>query len=443
MKSPTALAASTGLRARSTGFWLSCFAVAVLLGLCLAAVYPTDPPQIPHTQVAHSIASDLSDGTDHGAVWRAKNFTVDSSTAQHNSQGTDKSYDLASATWMQLFGESAFIAARQPVKTAMEAMRNVGWLTPNIDVVISMLDARGDFAQFDGDRCTVHVNIDQRGSSPVLAALGNLSSSVAFVAAHELAHCRFDTLSMAERLPDRRQLASLGVGSHLIGAFLNALHHPSDTDGSADLLASYDESLADAAATIALLKAETSSQHFGTALQNAQSLRFGELSLANRGAIPIARHQGGFVFEMIARKSIKSLNWRYAKSIALQSVLASSFYMAIEPPWFKTLTAIDRQQAEKLRRTWRARARGLLDNRPNNKEENLFLAATSDALLSIDSSQYLMVNPKNSLNTALLRWKEIAWQSSDPSSLVQHQAYAHFHPRSTAQTLVAKRELAP
>lgn len=413
------------------------------MGLSLVAVYPTDPPEIPHAQVARSISSDLSDGTDHEAAWAAKDFTVDSSTVQHNSQGADKSHDLASATWMQFFGESAIIAARQPVKAAMEAMRNVGWLTPNTDVVISMLDARGDFAYFDGDRCTVHVNIDQRGSSLVIAALGNLSSSVAFIAAHELAHCRFDRLTKAERMPDRHQLASLGVGSHLIDAFLNALHHPSATDSSADLLAAYDESLADAAATIALLKSETSSQYFGTALQNAQSLRFGELSLANRGAIPIAKHQGGFVFEIIARKSSKSLNWRFAKSVALQSVLTSSFYMATEPPWFKTLTAIDRQQAESLRSTWHARARSLLINRPNNKDENLFLAATSDALLSIDSSQYPTVNPDNSADAALLRWKEIAWQSSDPSSLVQHQAYAHFHPRSTAQTLVAKRELAP
>ena len=345
--------------------------------------------------------------------------------------------------WMQFFGESAIIAARQPVKTAMEAMRHVGWLTPNTDVVISMLDARGDFAQLDGDRCTVHVNIDQRGSSPIIAALGNLSSSVAFVTAHELAHCRFDRLTMAERMPDRHQFASLGVGSHLIDAFLNALHHPGDTDGSADLLAAYDESLADAATTIALSKSETSSQRFGTALQNAQSLRFGELSLANRGAIPIAKHQGGFVFEIIARKSSKSFNWRYAKSVALQSVLTSSFYMATEPPWFKTLTAIDRQQAESLRSRWQVRARSLLINRPNNKDENLFLAATSDALLVIDSSQYPTVNPNNSPDTALLRWKEIAWQSSDPSSLVQLQAYTHLHTGASAQAVVAKRELAP
>ena len=415
----------------------------VLLGLSLAAIYPTDPPEIPHAQLTHSIASNLSADAHHGAAWEAENFTVNSSKDQHNSQGKDKSYDLASATWMRFFGELAIIAARQPVKTAMEAMRHVGWLTPNTDVVISMLDARGDFAQLDGDQCTVHVNIDQRGSSPVIAALGNLSSSVAFVVTHELAHCRFDRLTMAERMPDRRQLESLGVGSHLIDTFLNALHHPSDTDGSSDLLAAYDESLADAAATIALLKAETSAQRFGTALRNAQSLRFGELSLANRGAIPIAKHQGGFVFEIIARKSSKSLNWRYAKSIALQSVLTSSFYMATEPPWFKTLTAIDRQQAESLRSTWHARARSLLVDRPNNKDENLFSAATSDALFSIDSSQYQTANPNNSPDTALLRWKEIAWQSSDPSSLVQQQEYAHPHPRSSAQAVVAKRELAP
>ena len=443
MNSPTALAASTALRSRRACFWLSCLASLVLLGLGLVAVYSADPPEILHAQVARLISPDLSDGTDHEAAREAKNFTVDASTAQHHPQDTDKLYDLASATWMQFFGESAIIAARQPVKTAMEAMRHVGWLTPNTDVVISMLDARGDFAQLEGDRCAVHVNIDQRGSSPVIAALGNLSSSVAFVTAHELAHCRFDRLTMAERMPDRHQFASLGVGSHLIDAFLNALHHPSDTDGSADLLAAYDESLADAAATIALLKSETSSQRFGTALQNAQSLRFGELSLANRGAIPIAKHQGGFVFEIIARQNSKRLDWRYAKSVALQSVLTSSFFMATEPRWFKTLTAIDHQQAESLRRRWQARARSLFINRPNNKDENLFLAATSDALLIIDSSQYPTTNPNSSPDTALLRWKEIAWQSSEPSSLVQLQAYTHLQPGASAQALVAKRELAP
>ena len=68
MKSPTALAASTGLRSRRTGFWLSCFAAVVLLGLSLAMVYPADPPEIPYAQVAHSIASDLSDGTNHEAT---------------------------------------------------------------------------------------------------------------------------------------------------------------------------------------------------------------------------------------------------------------------------------------------------------------------------------------------------------------------------------------
>ena len=371
-----------------------------------------------------------------------KGFVVNSSAAQYNVQSTDQSYDRASATWMQLFGESAFVAARQPVKTAMEAMRHQGWLTPNTDVVISMLDARGDFAQFDGDRCTVHVNIDQQGSSPVIAALGNLSSSVAFVTAHELTHCRFDTLLMAERIPDRRQLASLGFGNHLIEAFLSAFRHQSDTDGMADLLAAYDESLADAAAAIALSKAENSHQRFGTALQKAQSLRFGELSMANRGAIPLSRHQGGFRFEIIAHKNAKNLSWRDAKSIAMQSVLASSLYLATEPPWLKTLMAIDRRQAERLRRTWRAKALTLLSNRPNNKDEALFYAATGNSLLWIDSSQYQTANFNNEPDTALHRWKEIAWQSSDPKPLVRQPLHVHRYSRSPARAVVTKHERA-
>lgn len=424
---PEDVLCASGFRARDARHspgWLVCLAFAIGLLLPWSA-----QGRSPH----------------HKPFAAVKDSTVGASAVQHNPKAADKSYDLASATWMQFFGESAFIAARQPVKTAMDAMRRIGWLSPDTNVVISMLDARGDFAQFDGQRCSVHINIDHRGSSPVIAALGNLSSSVAFVTAHELAHCRFDTLTPTERIPDRQQLARMGVGSHLIEAVFNALHHPSHEDGSVALLAAYDESLADAAAAIALLKAETSHQRFGTALMKAQSLRFGELSMANRGELPAAEHQGGFVFEAIARQSPKNLNWRYAKRVAMHSVLASSFSMATEPPWFKILTEIDHHQAEKLRQMWRAKAHRLLAtrNHKKNQDESLFNAATGDTLLSIDSSHFPAANFNQTPDAALIRWKEIASQSSDSSHPIRPPARARLHSGSTAQTIVARRQLVP
>jgi hypothetical protein len=344
---------------------------------------------------------------------------------------------------MQFFGEAAFIAARQPVLAAMEAMQQAGWLAANTSVEISMLDARGDFAQFDGERCLVHVNIDEQGSSPIVAALGNLRSSLAFVAAHELAHCRFDTAPISERFPDRQQLTEMGIGSHLTTTFLKASRHPNAKDGSESFMVAYDESLADAAAAIALVKAETAQQHFGTALEKAQSLRFGELFMANRGAIPVAAHQGGFVFDAIASQPIAHLNWRLAKRVAMQSVLASSFYLATEPPWFKTLQRDDRQQAESLQRTWHKKAHQQLATRQSGKDEKLFYEATSDALLSINGSQFPVVSDDASPEDALQRWKEIAWISSDSNLPIPKAMRANFKHKSLLQAIVSKHEPAP
>jgi hypothetical protein len=372
----------------------------------------------------------------------ARNVSADSSTAQSDVQATGAAYDLASAMWMQFFGESAFIAARTPVKTAMQAMRLRGWLAPNTDVVISMHDARRDFAQFDGARCTAHINIDNTGSSPVIAALGNLSSSVTFVAAHELAHCRFDALPIATRLPERKQLAKLGVGNHLVEPLLKALRHPSANDGSAELLTSYDEALADAVATIALVRAETTKQHFGTALDRAQSLRFGELAMANRDAIPAAEHQGGFVFDPISRQAPKSLDWSFAKLIAMQSVFETSFYLSVEPVWFKNLTANDQDQAHRLRERWHERATSLLLDRPSDADEALFYAATGDALLSIDGSQFSSPGSEVEPESALRQWKKIAWQSSDASTSKHYRGNINPARPAPVRAIAASRNYA-
>ena len=320
----------------------------------------------------------------------------------------------------------------------MDAMQQAGWLASNTSVEISMLDARGDFAQLDGERCRVHVNIDEHGSSPIIAALGNLRSSLAFVAAHELAHCRFDTMSIAARFPDRQQLTSMGIVGHLTTALLKVLRNPNDKDGSESLVVAYDESLADAAATIALVKAETAQQHFGTALEKAQSLRFGELFMANRGAIPLAAHQGGFVFEAIESQSIAHLNWRLAKRVAMQSVLESSFYSATEPPWFKTLLRSDRLQAESLQRTWHQKAHHQLATRQSSNDEKLYYEATGDALLSIDGSQITVAGADASPEAALQRWKEIAWISSDAQPPKRQVLRANHNRKSPLQAIVSK-----
>ena len=382
----------------------------------------------------------FSQGVHHDARALVKASAVDPLASQYGPQDADKAYDQASATWMQLFGESAFTAARKPILTAIAAMQQAGWLAPNTSVVISMLDARGDFAQFDGIGCTVHVNIDDRGSSPIIAALGNLRSSVAFVAAHELAHCRFDTLPLSERFPDRQQLRTLGLSNQVAMALLNALSNPSNVDGSAALLTAYDESLADAVATIALGKSETTQQHFGTALEYAQSLRFGELFVANRGVIPTAEHQGGFVFEAVARTAGPKLTWRLAKQVAMQSVLLSSFYSKTEPIWFKTLVKNDSHQAQKLRRTWNEKAQRQMEKRRRSEDEVLFYGATSDALLSIDFAQYSAANSDVSPEAALLLWKEIAWINAQADQPARQPLRFHPHQKLPIQAIVARRD---
>jgi hypothetical protein len=379
----------------------------------------------------------------HDSYALAKAFAVDPIASKYSSEDEDKAYDRMSATWMQFFGESAFVAAREPILVAMNAMQQIGWLAPNTSVVITMLDARGDFAQFAGESCTVHINIDDRGSSPIIGALGNLRSSVAFVAAHELAHCRFDTLSILERFPDRQQLRSLGFSNKLAIAILNALSDPIDTDGSAAFLTAYDESLADAAASIALARAETAKQHFGTALENAQSLRFGELFMANRDAIPRVDHQGGFVFEAFARQARPNMSWRLAKQVAMQSVLLSSAYSANEPQWFKTLVQIDPHKVQQMRRKWQDEAHRQLDTRRSTDDENHFYAATSDALLSIDSAQYPAANLDVSAEVALMRWKEIAWLSSETKPTVPRTTSAQSYRKSPVQAIVTKRDQVP
>jgi hypothetical protein len=406
----------------NTGRWLVALALVAGLGT----------PEASYAQAIH-----------HDSYAVVKASGVDPIAGQYSSADTDDAYDQASATWMQIFGESAFATAREPILIAMDAMQQAGWLAPNTSVVISMLDARGDFAQLDGERCTVHVNIDDRGSSPIIAALGNLRSSVAFVAAHELAHCRFDTLPMSERFPNRQQLRNLGFSKQLAAAILNALSHPSDTDGSAAFLTAYDESLADAAATIALAKAETAQQHFGTALENAQSIRFGELFMANRDAIPTTEHQGGFVFDAVAREAGSNLSWRLAKQVAMQSVFLTSFFSANEPIWFKTLALADPHQAQEIRRKWHDKAQHQLESRRSAKDEILFYAATSDALLSIEGPQYPASNSELSQDAALMRWKEIAWISFEAKPAMRQLASAQRYRKSPAQAIVSKRDPVP
>jgi hypothetical protein len=165
--------------------------------------------------------------------------------------------------------------------------------------------------------------------------------------------------------------------------------------------------------------------------------------MAHRGAIPTTEHQGGFVFEAVARQVGSDLSWRYAKQVAMQSALLSSFYLATEPKWYKTLVGIDSHQAQEMRRTWTDKAHRQLEMRRSAKDENLFYAATSDALLSIEGAQYPAQNSDLSAEAALIRWKEVACLSSETKSKMRQQFSAHTYRKSPIQAIVSKRDQVP
>lgn len=318
-----------------------------------------------------------------------------------------EAFDRASVAWMTVYGDRAILAVRPGVATGVRAMKEMGWIGAKTHVVISILDARGDFAEGTSDGCRAQVNVDEDGSSPVIRALGGKSSSLSFLVAHELVHCRFDALDNDGKLPSVAMLREMGISSSLSTRLLGMMRDPKSADGSAALLDAYDEALADAAAAIALVRLEAGSErvHFGTALQHAQSLRFGLLQQSLRRKTAAEAHQGAFVFDEILEAQPQTLTWDVAKRLAFRSVLMSSLSMDVSPRWWQSLAALDPRGTKALQKVSRAGSKVQLSERNLDLDEDLFLTARSPAFIAITTPDVTLPAPKD----PTARWKEVGW----------------------------------
>lgn len=324
-----------------------------------------------------------------------------------------KSYDAASASWLQIYGDKPFVQARPWVETAVRAIRNMGWLNSDVNIVISMLDGRGDMAEYDETKksCRVQVNIDEQASSPVIRALGGFGSSIAFITAHELAHCKFDSLSKADRLPTRAMLMRSGTSDKLTRHLMELFNNPTEENGGHNLVNAYDEALADAAAAIALRADEESvgsTSRYGSALEKAESVRFGALAQALRRKVTAGVHQGAFAFSAVNVLPLGELNWDQARYIALKSVLSSTFMMSEKPRWFKQLPRAVGADSVRLAQVWEKKALAVSRVRDLETDETRYLSAASPALFAftpVDGKGAYQDEPE----VAMQRWKNTAW----------------------------------
>jgi hypothetical protein len=358
-----------------------------------------------------------------------------------NQDEIDAAYDSASALWLQFFGEQQFVNAGQNITLAIDAMRQINWLPEHTDIAVSMLDARGNFAKLKGQRCIVHINIDNRGSSPAIAALGNYKSSITFVAAHEIAHCRFDLASMNEKFPDLQTLRSLKLSYLVSKTIIHAFNNPQSSDSSNQLIDAYDEALADTSAAMALRKFERPGRLFGGTLENAEAIRLGELFWAKRHSLPPNSHQGGFVFEPVARLKPGELDWKHARRIAIQSVLASTFFANDSAAWLQASPGISIAQEVALSRRWRSFAVRKLKDRNVANDEARYLLAINTAIF--DTADVASDNASNQTEPfdAIQHWKSVAWQSTDTNNFESStsRSAAKGHPQSSHGFLVNPR----
>lgn len=332
-----------------------------------------------------------------------------------------QAYDKASASWLQVYGEKSFLQARPWAEKAAGAMKKMGWLVPKTQVVIAMLDGRGDEAQFEGDNCRVQINIDEHASSPVIRALGSYGSSLSFIAAHELAHCRYDVLPLSERLPTLEMIRQSGASEKLSIRIMEILTSPSNLNGDQDLVDAYDEALADAAAAVALRADEESAgntSRYGSAISLAESVRFGAIAQSIRRRVPAEVHQGAFTFSAVTALKPNQLNWEQARKIAFQSVLASSLMMKEKNRWFKDLVLSHPVDAVILAQRWGKKAKAIIAKRNLDLDEDRYRSASSPAIFAFSPTDGKGAY-QDSPEMAMARWKKIAWivYGESPSSM--------------------------
>lgn len=341
-------------------------------------------------------------------------------------QNIDKpdAFDTASASWLQVHGEKPFLQAKPWVAKAAQAMHRMGWFSANTQISIAMLDQRGNVARFNNSTkaCRVQVSIDEQGSSAVIRALGGFGSSISFVTAHELAHCHFDALSTADGMPTADMLERAGASKALVSHLMSVFAAPTAANGGEALVLAYEEAVADAAAAIALRADEErsgSTARYGSALQKAESLRFGALAPAIHSKEALNIHQGAFTFAAVAKLPIKQLNWDQAREIALQSVLTSSFSAKEMPLWLHEQPAANKPQsveqsatdARNFAQSWKLKGQALLAKRALGDDELRFRQATATSLFVFNQID-VQGDAKDNDEQAMRRWRSIAWIGS-------------------------------
>ena len=341
---------------------------------------------------------------------------VDQSTSENTARITwsemEQALDRASASWMQVYGEAPFLAVKEHSLMGWNAMQALKWVPDNTYMVFTMFDARGDHAEAKNGQCRVQININEKGNSPVIQALGGFKSSVAFLTAHELAHCRFDSLSDTQRFPTAQMYRALGVPSSLTPMLMRMLVKPTNKEGSDHFRDAYDEALADAAAAIALRVDEDREEgrRYGGALERAQAIRFGTLSMANRRKTAAEDHQGAFVFQDVALLPTEQLTWDSARYIALHSVLRSSLYVPVLPRWFEASnfkSKKQRKEAQAMVAVFKQQAIEIVSQRESEKDEDIYLSSNSVSLFA-----FTMPDQGGAFNDtppeALARWQKVA-----------------------------------
>lgn len=325
-----------------------------------------------------------------------------------------QAYDRASASWLEVFGPEPFGPAARGALRAVSALSAKGW-APRGHVVVSMLDARGDAAWEEDGSCRAQVNIGSDGSSPSAKSLG--PGAFEFIAAHELAHCLFDQADPAGRLPREADLLSASFPLSLTSAqalsIVSMLAKNSSEDGSQGLSTAYDEALADALASSALIALDPA---LAQPASRALALRMGAIFLAERAEVGPPPHLGAYaIWSSLSGGGARSLP--EARALAAASAVIHS--LASTPArWALALKAADPGAYADLVAQSREAAAALAAGRDREADEAAYLGARNPSLFIMDISvdgpgadspkERPQLTPAESMG----QWRAAAWLPS-------------------------------
>ena len=190
------------------------------------------------------------------------------------------------------------------------------------------------------------------------------------------------------------------------------LLNPTGENGSDSLLESYDESLADTVATLAL--SDPKSIEHGDLFERVLSLRMGAAFLAQRDRTAPPAHLGAYAIDKIRLAAHPSKTLRNARTLALASVLVQSLGQPFLPRWAESIKSSKTEMD--LARASAAKAYAhLLESRNKEADEDFYLSARAPALFIMDlDNAPERKNLQRSAGEALERWRKMFFIPSMP-----------------------------